>query len=303
MKIYEMEGHYLYQLGDLTIKTDTWERRGQDSVLGIGGTRRGNVPMLMNYMLNHPEIVEGKRVFEPFAGAGPHGFLALSLGAEFCDLLDVNPRAIQFMNDTASINGFDESAYAIIREDIESFQPDTPYDIIFANPPFVPTPPSVTGVLHSNGGPDGCRLTRSLLTRLDQFLKPTGQAVIFSLQIEGMDGPILAADVQTGGMSRPVEMMRTTDCYIDFEVFARHLILKKPDQKESVLGWQHELQKRYGNDLRINWYLIHIGQRESSKTACTVTDFNEEKYGKAYAPKPVDHEKRIKTLVDFEIFR
>ena len=79
--------------------------------------------------------------------------------------------------------------------------------------------------------------------------------------------------------------------------------LKKPDQKESVVGWQHKLQKRYGNDLRINWYLIHIGQRESSKTACTVTDFNEEKYGKVYAPKPVDHEKRIKTLVDFEIFR
>ena len=303
MDVQVHDGCSLYQLGDLTIKTDTWERKGRDSVLGIGGTRRGKVPMLMNYMLNYPEVVKGKRVFEPFAGAGPYGFLALSRGAEFCDLLDVNPRAIQFMQDTVSTNDFDESSYSIIREDIENFEPNTPYDIIIANPPFVPTPESLSGVLHSDGGSDGCRFTRNLLARLDELLKPTGQAMIVSLQIEGMDGPILATDIRAGGMSRPVEMMRTTDSYIDFELFPRYLILKRPDQKEAVLGWQHELKNRYGKDLTINWYLIHIGQRDASRTTCTVTDFNEEKYGEAYAPKPVDHEKRIQTLVDLEIFR
>ena len=101
MEIHELDvtvrdDHYVYGLDGLKIKTDTWDRRGADSVLGIGDSRRGNAPLLMNYMLNHPEIVRGKRVFEPFAGAGPNGLVAAYLGATACDLLDLNPRAARF---------------------------------------------------------------------------------------------------------------------------------------------------------------------------------------------------------------
>ena len=98
---------------------------------------------------------------------------------------------------------------------METFVTATPYDIIFANPPFVPTPPSITGVVHSNGGADGCGPTRSLLSKLGQLLKPDGQAMIRSLQIEGKHGPILAGEIREASLGRPVEMMRTTDCYID----------------------------------------------------------------------------------------
>ena len=163
MDVEIREDYYLYHLGDVKIKTDDWKRKGVDSVLGIGGDRRTKAPMLMNFMMNHPEFIRGKRVFEPFAGAGPYGFLALKLGAEHCDLLDVNPRAIQFMRHTAALNDLDSAAYTIILNGIETFQPPSPYDLIFANPPFVPTPPSLAGVIHSNGGDDGCQLTRVLL--------------------------------------------------------------------------------------------------------------------------------------------
>lgn len=158
-------------------------------------------------------------------------------------------------------------------------------------------------VIHSNGGSDGCRFTRSLLAKLDRLLKPTGRAMIFSLQIEGTHGPILAAEIREGRMNRSVEMMRTTDCYIAFEMFVRCLMSAVAVQKESILEWSHGLQTRHGNGLTINWYLIHVGPQGLSQAECAVTDFDEEKYGQAYAPRPLDHRRRIQTLVDLEIFR
>lgn len=308
MKIHEMDvtagdGQYVYRLGDLAIRTDSWERPGADSVLGIGGARRGKAPMLMNYMLNHPEIVEGKRVFEPFAGSGPHGLLALTLGAQSCDLLDINPRAIRSMRDSARMSGLEGSRCRIIEGDIEAFRAATPYDIIFANPPFVPTPSSVTGVIHSNGGPDGCHHTRCLLDRLDQLLGPQGQAMILSLQIEGRDGPILAGEIRETGMGRSVEMMRTTDAYIDFEILTRCLVSEVAVHTESILEWHQSLAAQHGDRLTLNWYVIHIGPENSANPECAVTDFDEAKYGKEYGPGPVDHTRRIQALVDLEILR
>ena len=308
MEIHEMDvavndGHYVYQLGDLKIKTDSWERPGADSVLAIGGIRRGKVSMHMNYMLNHPEIVEGKRVFEPFAGAGPHGLLALMLGAKSCDLLDINPRAIQFMRDSARMSGLDRPRLRIIQGAMENFGTEAPYDIIFANPPFVPTPPSIAGVVHSNGGPDGCGPTRSLLTRLGQMLTPEGQAMIRSLQIEGRHGPILAGEIREASMGRPVEMMRTTDCYIDFGVLTRCLASEPGVRSESVEEWHQGLIDLHGDELTLNWYVIHVGARDAANHGVAVTDYDEARFGKAYGPGPTDHERRIQTLIELEIMR
>ncbi|MBT7915763.1 methyltransferase [Candidatus Bathyarchaeota archaeon] len=308
LKIHEMdveiyEDYYLYHLGDIIIKTDDWKRKGVDSVLGIGGDRRTKAPMLMNYMMNHPEILRGKHVFEPFAGAGPYGFLALKLGAKHCDLLDVNPRAIQFMNHTATLNDFDSTTYTIVQNDIETFQPLSSYDLIFANPPFVPTPPSLTGVLHSNGGDDGCRLTRILLSRLDNLLQPEGMAFIISLQIETVSGPLLVHDIDNLGLSRPVEMMRYSDCSVDFQLFVEKIMVGQPTQRDAIVSWHDDLQERYGAELKINWYIIHVGKKGFLRPECIITSFQEERYGKAYAPKRVNPEKRVQTLVDLEIFR
>ena len=68
------------------------------------------------------------------------------------------------------MSGLDPSTCRIAEGDIADFRPDAPYDVIFANPPFVPTPPCMDGVVHSNGGADGCSATRVLLGRLGELL-------------------------------------------------------------------------------------------------------------------------------------
>ena len=186
---------------------------------------------------------------------------------------------------------------------METFVTATPYDIIFANPPFVPTPPSITGVVHSNGGADGCGPTRSLLSKLGQLLKPDGQAMIRSLQIEGKHGPILAGEIREASLGRPVEMMRTTDCYIDLRILTRCLASEAGVHSDSVEAWHQGLVDQHGAELSLNWYAIHVGAQDPASRGCTVTDFDEAKYEKAYGPEPMDHERRIRTLADLEILR
>jgi len=104
-------------------------------------------------------------------------------------------------------------------------------------------------------------------------------------------------------MGRPVEMMGTTDCCIGFGMLTRCLASEAAVQVEPVEKWYQELVAQHGDRLTRNWYAIHVGAQDSANHGCTVTDFDEERYGKPYGPGPIDHQRRIQMLVDLEILR
>lgn len=296
------DGFYFYRIDDLVIKTDTWDRRGKDCVLGLG--LKGKAPIIMNYLLNHPELARGRSVFEPFAGAGPYGFTALKLGASRCDLLDVNPRAAAFMRESAELNGFDRSRYNIIEKDFNEFHPPSKYDLILANPPYLPTPELEDVPVHSNGGNDGSLFARMLLEKLDTLLTPDGQAIIGTLQVESRMGPILMPHIDKCIRDRQVEMMRMSDAYIDFRLIVQEIIDTRPEKEKAVMAWYSVLKNMYGNDLVINWYIIRIGQKGSYQNECFIADFDETIYGTDYAPEHiVDHRKWVEALIRFEMNR
>src|SRR5918999_512672 len=150
----------------LTIKSEVFDKEDPLRVLPLGSPQSG----LMNHMANFPEIVRDKLVFEPFAGAGPLGFMALMLGARHADFLDINPRASEFQRATAQLNQFSPDRFTSIIGDIGAFVPQQKYDLILANPPFVPTPDGVKGTITSNGGADGNRFVEIVMRRLEEFL-------------------------------------------------------------------------------------------------------------------------------------
>src|SRR4030042_839520 len=76
----------------LAIKTEIWNKDDTLRILPLGSPQAS----LMNHILGFPEVVRGKYVFEPFAGSGALGFMALKLGARHVDFLDINPRASDF---------------------------------------------------------------------------------------------------------------------------------------------------------------------------------------------------------------
>ena len=139
----------LYRFGNgLLIKAEIFRKPDRFRILPLG-TPQGS---LMNHMLHFPDVVHGKEVFEPFAGSGALGCMALKLGARHVDFLDVNPRAIPFQRENAALNHFLPSQYNAIEGDMATFVPTHKYDLILANPPFVPTPDGIEGTLTSNGG-------------------------------------------------------------------------------------------------------------------------------------------------------
>src|SRR5262245_20599222 len=120
----------------LTIKTEVFSKPDRLRVLPLGTPQAA----LMNHMLNFPHRLRGARVFEPFAGSGALGFMALKAGAAQVDFLDINPRASEFQRENAALNQVGASQFNTITGDIADFTPRRPYDLIVANPPFVPTP-------------------------------------------------------------------------------------------------------------------------------------------------------------------
>ena len=146
----EIQGEQvLYRFGNgLTLKTEILRKNDRLRILSLG-TPQGS---LMNHMLNFPEVVKDKEVFEPFAGSGALGFMALKVGARHVDFLDINPRALTFQVENAALNELPQSCYRSIEGDIATFTTDRSYDLILANPPFVPTPEGIEGTITSNGG-------------------------------------------------------------------------------------------------------------------------------------------------------
>src|SRR5262245_66229725 len=112
-------------------------RRSADGILPLGGPQ----DTILNRMLCYPELVRGRRVFEPFAGAGAFGLMALRLGARHVEFLDINPRACAFQKDNATRNGFAADRYHCHLGSIVEYEAGEPFDLVLANPPLVHTSP------------------------------------------------------------------------------------------------------------------------------------------------------------------
>jgi methylase of polypeptide subunit release factors len=90
--------------------------------------------------------------------------------------------------------------------DVATFCPQEPYDLILANPPFVPTPEGIDGTITSNGGPEGNRFVEILLRRLDEFLRPEGRALVYVFQIVSGKEPLVVDLVSKSLEGRRVDL-------------------------------------------------------------------------------------------------
>jgi hypothetical protein len=234
---------------------------------------------LMNHMLNFPEVVKGKDVFEPFAGSGALGFMALKVGARHVDFLDINPRALTFQFENTALNDFAASQYKSIEGDIETFSADRKYDVIVANPPFVPTPEGIEGTITSNGGPEGNQFAATLLKRLEELLHADGQAFIYLFQIVKRGEPLIIELILSYLDHRVVELTPSQARPISFAVYRQTYAEVFPGAKDDIVRWESDLIGRYGDDLLLNHYVAHVGPQADVPTSWVIRDNFKEKYG------------------------
>jgi carbamoyltransferase len=151
---------------------------------------------------------DGEQVLDLCTGSGIQT-LAVAARAAGVVAIDIGGRAAALARVNASLNGAanvevrDGDLYAPVRGER--------YDLILANPPFVPGPQR--GPAYHSGGPRGERVLRRVVGGLGRHLRPGGRAVIVShlalrrgetlaavLQswVRGFDGRVLGLVLETG---------------------------------------------------------------------------------------------------------
>ncbi len=262
----------------MQIRTEAFHKADSLRILPLGSPQGA----MMNHLLNNPGMTRDKRVFEPFAGSGALGLMALRAGASHVDFLDINARAESFHLRNAELNGFEESLYESITGDIEDFIPTAPYDVILANPPFVPTPDGIQGTLTSNGGPEGSRFVNVLLDRLEELLMPGGRALIYAFQFVRQGEPLITERISQSLPQRPVEITPTQEHPIHLAAFCDAYAKLFPDATASIADWQVDLVSRYGEDLTASHYILDVLPQSESQSGWQIQENFAEKFGASY---------------------
>ena len=143
------------------------------------------------------------RVLELCAGAGHIGLLAVALAdARSADghllvSVDVNPAATEFVRRNAQAAGLGARVDARVGSLSEVLAPDERFDLVIADPPWVPSglvarhPDDPVSAI--DGGPDGLELVRSCLDVVSEHLADGGAAV---LQVGPDQTPAVASYVE-----------------------------------------------------------------------------------------------------------
>jgi hypothetical protein len=259
----------------LEIRTDKFLAADPMRVLALGTPQA----TLMNYMLCWPERLVGRLVFEPFAGSGAIGLTALRAGARRVELLDINPRAVRFARENVERNGIGPEQVACIEGSIESFVPSQPYDMVFANPPFVPTPDEIEGTLTSRAGSEGNLLVDALLRRLELLLAPDGEAFVYLFQFVREGRPLVVPSIERWVRERQVELTPTQQRPIAAEEYFAAYLQVFPGEQGAIQRWRADLIHRHGAALTMDHYVVHVGPQRQASTRWTIEDNLERKYG------------------------
>jgi hypothetical protein len=279
-RTHEVRGEVAYYrfANGLQIKTEAFSKNDPLRILPLG-TPQGS---LMNHMLNFPAEVQNERVFEPFAGSGALGFMALKVGAKHVDFLDINPRASDFQRENAALNHFSPSQFTLITADIADFTAQGKYDLVLANPPFVPTPEGIEGTITSNGGPEGSTFVEILLARLEDFLEPSGRALIYVFQLVKDARPLILDSLAKTVQRRPVELTPAQAAPIPFEIYIGAYRQLFPNRSAAIERWQTDLIRKHGRSLGLCHYVMDVGPRSDGPVGYAVRENFAEKFGQGF---------------------
>ena len=121
-------------------------------------------------------VDEGASVLDVGCGAGSLALAAAGAGAGTVVGTDIDPRAADFGRFNARLNGLSDATF-VVGDRLEPVEGQR-FDLVVAQPPFVPRPPSVTATTYLHGGDRGDELAWSIIEALPEALAEGGRAVV-----------------------------------------------------------------------------------------------------------------------------
>jgi Methyltransferase small domain len=168
----------LYPVGSLLVATDWWrEPKGgpdasSDRVMPLGRDSYG--------LARWTASASGVTAVDLCTGSGV-GALTAAMRFDRVVGVDINPRAVNFARFNALLNGLGNCSFEL--GDLYGPVEDLRFDLITANPPFVPAPGS-PGLLYRDGGPSGEDVLRQIVGGYSAHLKEHGVGFVVTDLVE-----------------------------------------------------------------------------------------------------------------------
>lgn len=176
-----------------------------------------------------PRLVRGKRALDLGTGTG---FLAASLTRRFADVTctDLYPHAVATAALTRLVNPALADRLHVVRADVGAGLRPASFDLVTANPPWVPSSASVdhqdeSVVVYADGGPTGFELPARFLNDAAALLAPGGLAAVMCIDGEMKGGlqPIQeeVAQLRADGFHVKVHLTAAQEHVPDLETVSR----------------------------------------------------------------------------------
>ena len=134
-----------------------------------------------------------QHVLDLCSGSGVHGIVAARYYAEHVTFIDFNPRAVRFSRLNLVFNSLERKGTVLLGDLYSALRgkgevlvreggpSDGRFDVILANPPYIPIPKGLKARhAYGDGGPDGERIIKRIIQMAPLHLTNTGRVHIVS---------------------------------------------------------------------------------------------------------------------------
>lgn len=195
-------------------------------------------------------LPERGRALDLCSGSGIAGQVVAALRPGLRGVgVDLSPSAVAAANLNAAVNGLGDR-YRASQGDLYTGLAGERFDLITANPPFIPVPDGTPFPMYGSGGEDGLAVLAPLLRSLPDHLTDVGRAVIYAEGV-GAGGTLLAHDelvaVTRAGYDVTVSFLATAT--IDQALYTLGVMLanQRPPRLPEIVRWR-DLFARLGVD-------------------------------------------------------
>ena len=204
------------------------------------------------FLANHLQRIAGRlgqveRCLDLCTGSGIAGqSLAARLPTSSWTGTDVNGFAVATANFNAELNSVASSFRAIEGSLFNGVKGR--FDLIAANPPFIPAPDGHSFPNYGNGGEDGLLVLRPLIAGLGDHLTESGTAVIYGEGIGGDDRLLVEEHLHNAAALNRLDVALTifSDGAIERALYTLGVMLNNltPSRLEEIVAWRDLFQRQ-----------------------------------------------------------